>query len=130
MVSILSRSRERARKKRGGGALAMGGYDLYGGYEVRWVGDADLLSGRPQSAGNGEDLDPLSHPMYTLRECLHNNFSPCSTFQFGLTKHPADITHREFLALPRPQNLRPRTARLPRCSLQHNGREFSHGNEH
>ena len=31
LVSILSRSRERARKKRGGGALAMGGYDWYGG---------------------------------------------------------------------------------------------------
>ena len=36
----------------------------------------------------GEDLDSLSHPMYILRECLHNNFSPCSTFQFGLPKHP------------------------------------------
>ena len=31
LVSILSKSRERARKKRGGGALAMGGYDLWGG---------------------------------------------------------------------------------------------------
>ena len=38
LVSILSRSRERARKKRGGGALAMGGMIGMGGMKSRGVG--------------------------------------------------------------------------------------------